>query len=153
MPGNADAAESGWLRAVAVGLVVFQVVSHASAAYAGQSQSQIPVSAFVLVSGTVAASLSASIMPSTPRAAPALAASGNQSGAETPAIPAPPKQVCTSIAMSCSGRSSMRVSVDNASDGSSGAVHECSAQTQSSLSLCAAGANGPAGSLGLNIEY
>lgn len=147
MPGNANAAECGWLRVALVGLVAAQIFSPQREAFGAQYQSQIPVSAFVVVSSSIAATLNATLLPAaTPQTAPAQAA-----GAK-PAAPQA-RQVCTSIAVSCSGRSPMRVSVDNASDAFSGDVHECSAQAQSTVSLCAAGANGPAGSLGVSIEY
>ncbi len=143
MPGNANAAECGWLRVALVGLVAAQIFSPQREAFSAQYQSQIPVSAFVVVSSSIAATL---LPAATPQTAPAQAAGA------TPAAPQA-RQVCTSIALSCSGRSPMRVSVDNASDAFSGDVHECSAQAQSTVSLCAAGANGPAGSLGVSIEY
>ena len=160
MPGNANAAERGWLRMAIIGLVAVQIFAPGREAFGGQSQSQIPVSAFVVVSSTIAATLSATIAPgpaqtvSTPTAN---TQSGNPPGAPADAPNAPALKICTSVAVNCSGRSPMRVSIDNAvrenGNESPNAVQECSAQAQNSLSLCAAGANGPAGSLGLNIEY
>ena len=157
MPGNANAAECGWLRGVIIGLVAAQIFSPAREAFGGQGQSQIPVSAFVVVSSSIAATLNTTIMPAAaPQTAPGQTAPATPAGAPATAN-TPAKQICTSIAVSCSGRSPMRVSVDDAADSaegdSSGDVHECSAQAESTVSLCAAGANCPAGSLGVNIEY
>lgn len=162
MPGDAFAAERGWLRAVAAGLVVFQVGSLAGEARAGQSQGQIPVSAFVVVSSSIAATVRLGLVPENPSqnagaSAPAgeASAQGNTPAGNTPASNTP-KPLCATIAVSCTGRSPMRVSVDDAADGvsgdSSGDVHECSTQASNNLSLCASGPNAH-NSVGVTIEY
>lgn len=159
MPGDANAAERGWLRALIAGLVFTQMLSPARDAAGGQSQSQIPVSAYVVVSSTIAATLSAPSIPA-PSAAPASPPASADAPAARQAAPASqtPRetpQICTQVAVSCSGRTRMRVSVEGGE--SSDNVQECAAPNtpgaQNTVSLCAAGANGPQGSLGLNIEY
>ncbi|MHB1205144.1 MAG: hypothetical protein ACYCZX_06220 [Rhodospirillaceae bacterium] len=157
MPGDAFAAERGWLRAVATGLVVFQAGSLAGEARAGQSQGQIPVSAFVVVSSSIAATVRLGLAAENPtQNAGAPATAGEASApSSTPAINTP-KPLCTTIAVSCTGRSPMRVSVDEAANGaagdSSGDVHECSTQASNNLSLCASGPNAH-NALGVTIEY
>lgn len=152
MLGDANAAERGWLGVLTAGLVLAQMFSPARDAVGGQSQGQIPVSAYVVVSSTITPRVSTTVAPSpaasqstSPTASPAEA---NQ--AQQTAQPKSP-QICTDVAVSCSGRSRMRVSVEGGD--SSGDVQECATQQQNTVSLCAAGANGPQGSLGLTIEY
>lgn len=167
MPGNANAAERGWLRMLIVGLVFTQTLSPAREAAGGQSQSQIPVSAYVVVSSSITATVSAAITPpapspqnapASPAASQAVATAGSTSQ-DTSQAPQSrsqkPSQICAQVVVSCSGRAPMRVSVD---DGESAAeAQECTAagpqQAQNTISLCATGANGPQESLGLNIEY
>lgn len=152
MPGDANAAERGWLRMLIAGLVLAQIFSPVHEAAGGQSQSQIPVSAYVVVSSTITARVSATIAPS-PAAAQSTSPTAASPAAPTEANQAQPKppQICTEVAVSCSGRSRMRVSVEGGE--SSGDAQECATQQENTVSLCAAGANGPHGSLGLNIEY
>jgi hypothetical protein len=159
MPGNACAAERGWLRTVAVGLFAVRVASLTGDAVAGQSQSQIPVSAFVVVSSSIAATVRLGLAPdsqSQSSGANSGATSGDapsQGGAQSgPPVLNTPKPLCTTIAVSCTGRSPMRVSVDDAADMASGDVHECSAQASNTLSLCAGGPNAH-NALGVTIEY
>lgn len=156
MPGDANAAERGWLRTLIAGLAAVQTLLLAHEAAGGQSQSQIPVSAYVVVSSTITATMSATPAASSgaPSSAPTTnTAAAGSAAAATPANQAarPQQQLCTQVAVSCSGRAPMRVSVDDGD--SSGDVQECAAQRENTVSLCATGANGPHGSLGLNIEY
>lgn len=149
MPGNANAAERGWLRALIVGLVLAHTLAPARDAAGGQSQSRIPVSAYVVVSSTITATVSTAIAP-TPASPPPAAPSADAASQGPQTTPAKPQQICTEVAVSCSGRAPMRVGIAGES---SGEVQECSARAQSTVSLCAPGANGPQGSLGLTIEY
>jgi hypothetical protein len=161
MPGDANAAERGRLRVLIIGLVFTQTFSPAGAAAGGQSQSQIPVSAYVVVSSSITATVSAAIAPSAPppQTAPSSAAASSPASQDASQAPQSrsqkPSQICAEVAVSCSGRAPMRLSVD---DGESATeAQECAAagpqQAQNTISLCATGANGPQDSLGLNIEY
>jgi hypothetical protein len=160
MPGDAFAAESGWWRAAMIGLLVVHWVSHAGDAYGGQPQAQIPVSAFVVVSSSIAATVRLGLAPGSQT--PGTDSAGNLQGGAAPQGDAAaqsnppavnrPKPICTAISLSCTGRSPMRVSVDDAVDEASGNVHECNARVQNNLSLCA-GSAGEHNALGVTIEY
>lgn len=127
---------------------------------ASQTQARLSVSAYVLVSSTITATVNAtrtavgapsgdtaSATSSTPRAD---SATNNRNAAPTSAPKREP--LCASVTVSCTGKAPMRVSVDGSGEAID-STQQCGvAQSAPPLSLCAP-ADSDTKSLGITVEY
>lgn len=172
MPQNARSCPpKRWSKiAGACGMLLFGVASDVGA---GQSQAPLSVSAYVVVTGSIAATLSqapptrfvgeTSLPPEITSTAPqgdgaaALRANGDSAQASSSmsdrSTDDNARTVCATIAVSCSGATPMRINVDGNAE--STPVDQCGPRTSSapqSVSLC--GSQAPdSNSIGVMVEY